>query len=246
MNRIDFMKELEYLLQDIPDEEKADALAYYQDYLDEAGDEHEDQAIREFGSPERVAAIIRSELYGNLEEGGGFTETGYQDERFKDPRYQVAPHRELPDVSVLDESKKRSRVKYFFDKDDTLPIKLLKLAAVLIAASIIIPLLFGVGSAVLSVAATVLLVIVVLVLLLAFGTILFCLMAVVVIVLSISIMFINPASGIFLLGCGIFLLGCSFIGIVLSVLVYGRMVPFCFSGITDTISRMLRRNKRGV
>ena len=32
-----FIKELEYLLQDIPDEDKADAIAYYQDYLEEAG-----------------------------------------------------------------------------------------------------------------------------------------------------------------------------------------------------------------
>lgn len=55
MNRTEFMKELEYLLQDISEEEKADAIAYYQDYLEEAGDEHEAEAIREFGSPERIA-----------------------------------------------------------------------------------------------------------------------------------------------------------------------------------------------
>lgn len=57
MRRAEFMKELEYLLQDIPDEEKEEALAYYRDYLEEAGDENEEQVIREFGSPERVAAI---------------------------------------------------------------------------------------------------------------------------------------------------------------------------------------------
>ena len=67
MSRETFMKELEYLLQDIPDEEKEEALAYYRDYLEEAGDENEEQVIREFGSPERVAAIIRSDLDGNLE-----------------------------------------------------------------------------------------------------------------------------------------------------------------------------------
>ena len=70
MNRSEFMKELEYLLQDIPDPEKEEALAYYRDYLEEAGDEHEEQVIREFGSPERVAAIIRSDLNGNIGEGG--------------------------------------------------------------------------------------------------------------------------------------------------------------------------------
>ena len=44
MKKDAFMKELEYLLQDIPDEEKADAIAYYRDYLEEAGPEEEEEA----------------------------------------------------------------------------------------------------------------------------------------------------------------------------------------------------------
>ena len=76
MSRETFMKELEYLLQDIGEEERADALAYYRDYLDEAGPEREEQALAEFGSPERVAAMIRASIDGNMEEGGEFTETG--------------------------------------------------------------------------------------------------------------------------------------------------------------------------
>ena len=71
MNRETFMKDLEYLLQDIPDEEKADALSYYADYLEEAGPENEEKVLKEFGSPERIAAIIRADLKGDLESGGG-------------------------------------------------------------------------------------------------------------------------------------------------------------------------------
>ena len=97
MNREEFMKELEYLLQDIPEEDKADALDYYRDYLEEAGDEAE-AAIQEFGSPERIAAIIRSDIAGHLENGGEFTERGYEDERFRDPNYQVAPRYDLPEA----------------------------------------------------------------------------------------------------------------------------------------------------
>ena len=66
MTRDAFMRELEYLLQDVQDDEKEEALQYYRDYIDEAGPENEEQVIREFGSPERVAAIIRSDLAGNL------------------------------------------------------------------------------------------------------------------------------------------------------------------------------------
>lgn len=89
MSKEEFMKNLEYLLSDIPEEEKKDALDYYQDYLEEAGD-MADKAIEEFGSPERIAAIIRSDIRGDLKDGGVFTEVGYEDERFRDPNYQVA------------------------------------------------------------------------------------------------------------------------------------------------------------
>ena len=41
MKKEEFMRELEYLLQDIPEEEKEDAIAYYRDYLEEAGADKE-------------------------------------------------------------------------------------------------------------------------------------------------------------------------------------------------------------
>ena len=67
MRRAEFMKELEYLLQDIPDEEKEEALAYYRDYLEEAGDENEEQVIREYAdgfAREECLAAGRSSLGG--------------------------------------------------------------------------------------------------------------------------------------------------------------------------------------
>ena len=46
---------------------------------------------------ERVAAIIRADLAGNLNDGGSFTDRGYEDERFRDPGYQVAKRLDLPE-----------------------------------------------------------------------------------------------------------------------------------------------------
>lgn len=97
MRRDEFMRELEYLLQDIPDEEKGDAVAYYQDYLDEAGPENEEEVLQSFGSPERIAAIIRADLNGNLEEGGEFTDHGYEDQRFREPNFQLVKRLDLPE-----------------------------------------------------------------------------------------------------------------------------------------------------
>ena len=36
MNRVEFMKQLERLLWDIPENDRLDAIAYYNDYFDEA------------------------------------------------------------------------------------------------------------------------------------------------------------------------------------------------------------------
>ena len=56
------MRQLERLLGDIPESDRQDAIAYYQDYFDEAGPENEAQVIRELGSPEKVAATIKEDL----------------------------------------------------------------------------------------------------------------------------------------------------------------------------------------
>ena len=90
MTRDEFMKELAYLLQDIQDEDKEDALQYYMDYFDEAGPDREADVVRELGSPERIASIIRSDIAGNLKDGGEFTESGYKDERFRDPNIRLS------------------------------------------------------------------------------------------------------------------------------------------------------------
>lgn len=97
MRKEEFFEKLEYLLQDIPDQDREDALDYYRDYLAEAGSGNEEAAIEDFGSPERVAAIIRADLAGNLNDGGSFTDRGYEDERFRDPGYQVAKRLDLPE-----------------------------------------------------------------------------------------------------------------------------------------------------
>ena len=98
MSRAEFMEKLEYLLQDLSQEDREDGIAFYRDYLDEAGPEREQEVLREFGSPERIASIIRSNLKMDLEDGGIFTENGFEDERFRDPGYQVVKRKELPDV----------------------------------------------------------------------------------------------------------------------------------------------------
>ena len=62
MNREEFLKELERLLMNIPENDRLDAIAYYNDYFNDAGEENEQNVILELGSPEKVAEKIREEL----------------------------------------------------------------------------------------------------------------------------------------------------------------------------------------
>lgn len=81
MNRVEFMNQLESLLWDIPESDRLDAIAYYNDYFDEAGPENEANVLRELGSPERVSSIIKVDLNTTGNEKAEYTEQGYSDGR---------------------------------------------------------------------------------------------------------------------------------------------------------------------
>ena len=63
MRRTEFLEELGRLLADLPEEERKAAILYYDDYLQDAGQENEQDVIRELGGPEKVAATIRADYY---------------------------------------------------------------------------------------------------------------------------------------------------------------------------------------
>jgi len=81
MNRVEFMQQLERLLSDIAESDRLDAIAYYNDYFDEAGAENEAQVIRELGSPEKVATTIKLDLSSTGNTEAEYTERGYEDGR---------------------------------------------------------------------------------------------------------------------------------------------------------------------
>lgn len=81
MNRVEFMGQLERLLVDLPESDRLDAIAYYNDYFDEAGPENEATVIQELGSPGKVAAIIKADLNASGNERAEYTEQGYTDGR---------------------------------------------------------------------------------------------------------------------------------------------------------------------
>ena len=84
MDRKRFLEKLAYLLQDIEDVERDEALQYYEDYFDEAGVENETQVINDLGSPERVAAIIKAGLENRFDDDIEFSEKGMDNAYYKE------------------------------------------------------------------------------------------------------------------------------------------------------------------
>ena len=73
MNRVDFMNQLESLLQNISPAEREEALQYYNEYFNDAGAENEQDVIEALGNPAKVAENIKRDLYGS-----GYGDNTYQ------------------------------------------------------------------------------------------------------------------------------------------------------------------------
>lgn len=88
------MEQLEKLLIEIPGDEKEEALNFYSNYFEDAGEENEEKIIRELGSPERVARTIKADLLASegYSKVGEYTEHGYKDaDETKDSIIKVEP-----------------------------------------------------------------------------------------------------------------------------------------------------------
>ena len=62
MKREEFLARLEQGLAGLGEEERAEALKFYNEYLDEVGPGQEEQEIARLGDPRRVANISRANL----------------------------------------------------------------------------------------------------------------------------------------------------------------------------------------
>lgn len=76
MNREEFMRQLESLLQDLPGTEREKAIKYYNEYFEDAGPGNEQSVIEALGNPARVAGNVKKNIFGN-----GYEETDDVDYR---------------------------------------------------------------------------------------------------------------------------------------------------------------------
>ncbi len=248
MNRIEFMTELAALLQDVPAIERQDAMKYYNDYFDDAGEENEQQVIADLESPSKLAEIIKANLgiageniekqtTGEYEE---YRETGYTDARFE--RKEVPAGRE----SAKNTERQSGNGQYRSTETQephprTSPVlkAVLIVAIVLVAAPVALPvaaaiiaIVFG---AIAAVAAIFVAIVVCFVGLVIVGVILF----------GAGLASIIPelAVGLALIGTGLILGVIGVIGTVGSVKLCIVAVPGIIRGIVYVFHRIFRRRK---
>ena len=84
MSKAEFMKELEALLMDVSYEERVEALKFYEDYFEDAGTLDEEQVVKNLGTPEDIAKMIKVNLY----EKDAYQKVEYTDTGYHDPNYE--------------------------------------------------------------------------------------------------------------------------------------------------------------
>lgn len=230
MNRAEFMRQLESLLQNVSPTERNEALQYYNDYFDDAGTENEQSVIEALGNPARVAENIRKEL---LESGYG--------ENFVQRRAQASDRELIEYDRAASQQSFQEPVKYA-DKPEPSGEK--KLAAWEIALIVILivlgsPVCAGLIGALIGVLASYFAVI------LSFGVCTVALFIVMISLIMVGFMAVtvDPLSGIALMGGGLLCGALGILFLMLTVALAGIVTPAIFRGISFLFRKLFQKIK---
>lgn len=229
MSRKEFMERLEKLLWNISESEREEALQYYNDYFDDAGEENEAKVIEELVSPEQVAQKIKAGLSDSASE---FSEQGYRDTRFEARGGELSAGQGTADDRGQSAGRKR----------DT---NFWKILAIALLCILLLPVILPVGGGILiGVLGIVAGIIALFIGIVVAG---FVILAAGIIVAGIGVAqaFVTPAAGIALAGTGCILTA---LGVLLSLVTIWccvKVVPWIIRGIVGLISYPFRKAGAG-
>ncbi|RHT57637.1 DUF1700 domain-containing protein [Clostridium sp. AM29-11AC] len=263
MDRKEFLSRLETLLADISEDDRNDALDYYRCYLDEAG-ENEEQVLEKLGSPEELAALIRSGLKEGAAQGGDFTDSGYTEYGCGKQKYEITGERagKKEEKNGGETFKKSEKARAEKERDDYVKGSYAderkkdrkmtggKLALCIVGVIILWPFalgLLGVGLAGIGtlVGGIFSLILTLAGLLLSVGvlTVGLLLGGAAVSVLSLAGIAAQPALGFLFLGIGLFMTGAGLIVLIAAVLFYGTFLPWLFKKGREWIGSLKKQQK---
>ncbi len=220
MNRVDFMKQLESLLQNISPAEREEALQYYNDYFNDAGEENEQDVIEALGNPAKVAENIKRDLAGS-----GYGDTTYQK--------VIADDKALVEYqkSGQEESKKTNQL-------STGMIILIVILCILVS-----PLILGLSSGVLGMLVGI--VTTWFSLILAFGAIAVALIIAMMVLVVVGIMCAiqSPLAGILVVGIALLSGGIGILFMMLTIAMAGIATPAICKGIVNLFRKLFGKKE---
>lgn len=213
MNRQEFMERLENLLQNIPEQERIEAIQYYNDYFDDAGEENEQAVLDALGTPAQVAENIKRDLNQNRY---GY---GMEQER-------VASGKEIVKYQP---GMERTGQPQSTQQKSGLSAGIIVLIVVLgILAS---PVLIGLLGVAIGILASIFGIWVALVVGFGAAAIALVVVGVVLAVVGVLGIVMNPLAGIGVLGSGLVSMAIGLLFLMLVVLIVGKLTPAVFKGI---------------
>lgn len=246
MSRAEYMEQLAYLLQDVSEQEREEALAWYEAYFDEAGPEQEAKVIQELGSPEKIAAMIKDGLNGGNEEAGEYTDAGYRDERFREDNKVPEPRtihlQEEKDadnschVSEAGKKGKRSR-------GEVLLILMLCVLAIPVLFRIVkgvFGAIFGLVGGVFGLLFGIIGVILALAIVIPVCVVVAVICGIVCIGIGIAQIFLSPGVGFLLLGGGFLALTVGILLLIVCVCVFQKVIPWAVRTVVGFFRRIFK------
>lgn len=221
MNKEEFLRQLEQLLSGITEEERADAVAFYRSYFEDAGEENEAAIVAELESPQKVAESILKNL--GIEGNGGY----YNSFANRDSEYYNNINQAVNNLNPQPKKNKSGMVALGITIAVlTSPIWLTLLLVLASALLAVVCALFGVAIAVVAVMASLIFV----------GFLL--------LGIGFSMMFAgNPAVGLGLAGGGLIVLALGILAVLLVVWVFGAFIPCVFKGIASLCKKPFQKRK---
>lgn len=232
MNRAEFMRQLESLLQNIPQAEREAALQYYNDYFDDAGPENEKAVLEALVNPFRVAENIKRDI----------NENGYREEDLKggSVRHPIVKYQDGEKGQDGGENESWSGTRK--PESDDMPTWLMVLC--IIGGILLFPVAISLASAVIGTVFG--LIVGWFALILGFGVTAIVLFVVLVALLVAGVMCMleTPIASIALIGGGLFCGGLGILFLMLTVAMAAIATPAIFRGCGQLCTYLTRKIKK--
>ena len=250
MTRVEFLKQLDYLLQDIDARDRQDALDYYRDYMDEAGVYDYDSVDGLLEIPEKIAMSLRISLNGSIDEQIESGEQGFKSAHAETPghvpevygNYRKENNDGIHDAQWSYESEQNDENEIIQTEKKS---SLGKILLIIVLAIVFLPAVLGIGGGLIGIIFGVFGTIIGLVFGVAGGALGALIGGVILFVMSIVHMVTSIPQGIFMMGASLLLIAVGILLVMAVIAICKRFIPWIIRSVVNVFHRIFHKNGGG-